>query len=420
MRDDFPKNVVDALGKRAGFLCSNPVCRRSTIGPQKGGAGAVNLGVAAHITAASPGGPRYDASLSTEERSSSTNGLWACQGCAKHIDSHDPRHTVAVLKEWKEQVEHEALQRLNATSIVKRKVAVLKRKLVGHKNYVWDVLITPDGRRVLSASNDKTVRMWDVATGNRLAIFEGHAAFVCSLALSPEGKYLAAGAADGTVRLWDLASGDSLAMFHHGAADAKVTWGTTPSRLISGGADGGLRVWSLPDATHSLSIAAHSKPILKIAVVGDDIVVSVSADRTARACRISSGKCLSVFEGHTGEINSVAVMPAKRQIVSASEDCTLRIWDIDTGACIQTLRGHCQTVWRVAASPDGRLLASGAADNTVRIWDLELGECVQELRHPDCVAAVAFGPDGSNLAVGCDDTCVYMYSVGKDFSDNAG
>jgi WD40 repeat protein len=66
------------------------------------------------------------------------------------------------------------------------------------------------------------------------------------------------------------------------------------------------------------------------------------------------------------------------------------------------------------------LLASGAADNTVRIWDLELGECVQELRHPDCVAAVAFGPDGSNLAVGCDDTCVYMYSVGKDFSDNAG
>ena len=93
MRDDFPKKVVDALGKRAGFLCSNPVCRRSTIGPQKGGLGAVNLGVAAHITAASPGGPRYDASLSSEERSSSTNGLWACQACAKHIDSHDPRHT---------------------------------------------------------------------------------------------------------------------------------------------------------------------------------------------------------------------------------------------------------------------------------------------------------------------------------------
>jgi WD40 repeat protein len=111
-------------------------------------------------------------------------------------------------------------------------------------------------------------------------------------------------------------------------------------------------------------------------------------------------------------------MAAKRQIVSASEDCTLRIWDVDTGACIQTLRGHDQVVWRVAVSPDCRLIASGAADDTVRIWDVELGECVQVLRHPDCVAAVAFSPAGSDLAVGCDDSCVYVYSV--DGSSSSG
>src|SRR5262249_248295 len=152
MNDDFPKTVVNALGKRSGFLCANPLCRRSTVGPQQGGAAAVNIGVAAHITASSPGGPRYDPSLSSAERRPSANGLWACQTCGKQIDSNDPRYTVTLLREWKECAEHEALQKLNAESVVRRRVAVLKRRLAGHTNYVWDVLFTPDGRRVLSAS----------------------------------------------------------------------------------------------------------------------------------------------------------------------------------------------------------------------------------------------------------------------------
>jgi WD40 repeat protein len=98
-------------------------------------------------------------------------------------------------------------------------------------------------------------------------------------------------------------------------------------------------------------------------------------------------------------------------MVSASEDCTLRLWDLESGACLVILRGHREIVWRVAISPDGRIAASGAADNTVRLWDLESGDCLQELPHPDCVAAVTFSPEGSSLVVGCDDKCIYIYSI---------
>jgi hypothetical protein len=79
MRDDFPAGVKEELAKRGGYLCSNPGCRQTTSGPQSTPSGTVNIGVAAHITAASPGGPRYDSSLSSEQRASAENGLRQAQ-----------------------------------------------------------------------------------------------------------------------------------------------------------------------------------------------------------------------------------------------------------------------------------------------------------------------------------------------------
>jgi WD40 repeat protein len=140
-------------------------------------------------------------------------------------------------------------------------------------------------------------------------------------------------------------------------------------------------------------------------------VVSVSADKTAKICRLDDGACLRVFAGHTGEINSVAVSPDQRMVLSASQDLTLRCWSIPSGESLATLYGHSEIVWRVAIAPNCRLAASGGADNIVMLWDLNTGTCLEELRHPECVAAVAFSPDGERLVVGCDDAVVYVYAV---------
>ena len=101
MRDDFDRGAKDVLFKRVRAKCSNPTCRRETCEAHSEEDKAVNIGVAAHITAASPGGPRYDPTLTVEERKSPTNGIWLCQTCAKLIDSDSPKYTVERLRVWK-------------------------------------------------------------------------------------------------------------------------------------------------------------------------------------------------------------------------------------------------------------------------------------------------------------------------------
>lgn len=116
MRDDFTLQTKEILAKRVGMRCSNPSCRKLTSGPRDDPARAVNIGVAAHITAASKDGPRHDSSLSPDARKSIENGIWLCQNCAKLIDSDDQRFTVDMLKEWKRQAEDAARGELESMS----------------------------------------------------------------------------------------------------------------------------------------------------------------------------------------------------------------------------------------------------------------------------------------------------------------
>jgi hypothetical protein len=117
MGDDFSAQVKRALASRVGYICSNSGCRALTTGPQDDPTKSLNVGVAAHITAASPGGPRYDPALSVEERCSLSNGIWLCQSCAKLVDNDPLRFTVDVLRAWKQDAEAKARDRVGKTAV---------------------------------------------------------------------------------------------------------------------------------------------------------------------------------------------------------------------------------------------------------------------------------------------------------------
>jgi hypothetical protein len=116
MRDDFTEEVKRTLAARVAYLCSNPDCRAPTSGPQIDATKALNVGVAAHITSAAEGGPRYNSLLSPEERRHPDNGIWLCQNCAKLIDNDTSRYTEKLIRAWKEIAEDHALGLIGKTA----------------------------------------------------------------------------------------------------------------------------------------------------------------------------------------------------------------------------------------------------------------------------------------------------------------
>lgn len=114
MRDDFTQKTKEILRNRVGCKCSNPSCGKATMGAADDEAKYINIGVAAHICAASEGGPRYDVNMTQEERKSYSNGIWLCQSCSKLIDSDVDRYSVEILQQWKKQAEERTKEDLES------------------------------------------------------------------------------------------------------------------------------------------------------------------------------------------------------------------------------------------------------------------------------------------------------------------
>ncbi len=140
-RDDFSRTVKAILEKRVGSRCS--ICGKCTSGPQTDPNGAINIGVASHITAAAPGGPRYDKNIDPKERKSIENGIWLCVECSVIIDKDESGFTIDQLKEFKITAERKARARIGRTSTGRSSVQHVERKIVGVPSLPYEYLERP-------------------------------------------------------------------------------------------------------------------------------------------------------------------------------------------------------------------------------------------------------------------------------------
>jgi WD40 repeat protein len=278
-----------------------------------------------------------------------------------------------------------------------RESEALVRTLAGHTSSVWGIAVMPDGRSVLSASHDRTLKMWEISSGCELRALAGHSSQVNGVAVTPDGRFAISASDDATLKVWDLASGREVHTLR-GHADAVNDVAVTPDArfAVSASMDTTLKVWELASGREVRTLAGHTSHVNAVVVTPDGrLVVSASEDGTLRVWEPTNGHLVRTLAGHADSVMELAVTPDGRQVISASADNTLKVWDLASGREVRTLAGHDGWVNGVAVTPDGHLAVSASSDNTLKVWELSSGEVLHTLEgHTEPVKEVVVTPDG--------------------------
>ena len=192
---------------------------------------------------------------------------------------------------------------------------------------------SPDGKRLASASWDKTVKLWDATTGQEVLTLKGHTDKVTSVSFSPDGKRLASASWDKTVKLWDATTGLE-----------------------------GITLKGHTDEVYSVSFSPDGKRL-----------ASASSDKTVKLWDATTGLEMLTLKGHTDEVTSVSFSPDGKRLATASRDNTVKLWDATTGLEVLTLKGHTDWVTSVSFSPDGKKIISRDRENYLKVWSVESG-----------------------------------------------
>ncbi len=307
----------------------------------------------------------------------------------------------------------------------------------GHKALIRDVAFTPDGRYLVSAGNDKLIRVWDIETGQTVRTLRGQIGAgpegkIYGMALSPDGRWLAAGGMMatytgdnaeevGTIRLYNFASGQLVALLNGHTNVVNALAFSPDSRFLVSGQGGSSNqiaiLWQLDSKASALdgkytakalapkhTLSGHTDRIYAVAFTPDSQrVVTGSDDHTLRLWQVSDGKRLATLTGHTDDVSAVAISPQDGTIASGSKDYTIRLWNGQTGRFLKTLTNQGTIVGSLSFSPDGRYLVSGvgSAPTHCHVWSIPDGQEIVTYRgHDNIVLATAVSADGQWVATG--------------------
>ena len=286
--------------------------------------------------------------------------------------------------------------------------------LLGHKGYVSTAAYSPDGTRIVTASADNTVRIWDARTGKQIAVVRGHGGPVNSAAYSGDGARIVTTSDDKTARIWDARTGKQIAVLggHEGAVYSGA-YSPDGTRIVTSSADRTARVWDARTGKQIAILHGHESVVYTVAYdPGGTRIVTASDDKTARVWDARTGTQIAVLRGHDGAVVTAVYSPDSAQVVTASDDKTARIWDARTGTQIAVLRGHDGPLSSAAYSPNGTHIVTASFDKTVCIWDARTGTQLAVLRgHDGIVNSALYNPNGTRIATASNDRTARVWDA---------
>ena len=288
-----------------------------------------------------------------------------------------------------------------------------RNRLEGHDQGVNSVTFSPDGKMLASASDDKTIKLWNAQTGAVIRTLEGHDSMVKSVTFSPDGKMLASASDDKTIKLWDAQTGTEIRTIKsHDDSVIGVTFSPNGETLASSGAgDNSIKLWDAQTGAEIRTLKGYDGWRNDISFSPDGQTLAFKGDdNNIKLSNAQTGAEIRTLEGYDQGVSSVSFSPDAKTLASGSWDNTINLSNVQTGE-IRTLAGHDDRVSSVSFSPDGKILASGSSDNTINLSNVQTGEIRTLAGHDDRVSSVSFSPDGKILASGSSDNTIKLWDA---------
>ncbi len=287
------------------------------------------------------------------------------------------------------------------------------KTLKGHPNGVWSVAFHPSGTLLVSGSNDSTVKLWNPQTGQSLRTLKGYSTGIKSLAFSPDGQCLISSGDNKKINQWSLSSGECLRSVEaHSSWIWSVVFSPNQQLLASSSNDNTIKLWQTSTWKPIKTLQGHLSLVFAVDFSPDGrTLASASDDTTVRLWDVQSGECLGILP-QGGRVWTVTFSPDGKTLACGHGERLVSLWDVASSTCLRVLTGHTSLIFSASFSPDGTLLVSGSDDKTIRLWDVASGDCLKTLEgHSGSVWSVVFSPKGDAIASGSNDAIVRLWSI---------
>ena len=291
--------------------------------------------------------------------------------------------------------------------------------LSGHTSSINSAVFSPDGKLALTASDDMTSRIYEAATGKELQVLRGHTSSLRSAVFSPDGKLVLTASEDSTARVFDSATGKELQVLRGHTYYVKSAVFSPDGKLaLTSSSDQTARVFEVSTGNELQVLRGHTSRLYSAVFSPDGkLAFTASYDNTARVFEVATGKELHVLNGHTSSVYSAVFNFDGKLALTASYDNTARVFEVATGKELQVLCGHTNTLYSAAFSSDGKLVIAASEDKTARVFEVNTGKELQVLSgHRSLVKSAVFSPNYKLvLTASWDNTArVFEVATGKE------